>query len=222
MKSDTEEKHRKETLRVEAFSDGIFCVAITLLAIEISVEVKTNITNIELAKNLAALWPKYLAYLISFVNVLLAWMGHHSLFKNFRDADGFVMISNGILMMLVALVPFPTKMLGMFLNTAAFQSATIFYTGYFVLISAGFKLLWYAASRKRDLLVHDITNEQVNQITRNENVGLLCNIAIFLIAFISPWAALILSFIMWVYWMLPGNHIDLIISFFSKFKNSLS
>jgi len=222
MKPDIEELYRKETLRIEAFSDGIFCVAITLLAIEIGTEVKNNATNIELAKSLAALWPKYLAYFISFVNVLLAWIGHHSLFKNFRDADGFVMISNGILMMLVALVPFPTKTLGIFLNTGAFKTATIFYTGYFVLISAGFKLLWYAASRKRNLLAHHVTNKQVNQITRNENIGLVCNIIIFLFAFINPWAALILSFVMWIYWMLPGNQINVVISIFSKFKNSLS
>jgi uncharacterized membrane protein len=132
------------------------------------------------------------------------------------------MMSNGILMMLIALVPFPTKTLGIFLNTAAFKTATILYTGYFVLISAGFKLLWYAASRKRSLLVHDVTKEQVNQITKNENIGLFCNLTIFLTAFITPWTALILSFIMWIYWILPGNPVDQIISFFSKFKNSLS
>ncbi len=217
-----EKQQQKETSRIEAFSDGIFCVAITLLAIEIGVEAKSNATNLELTKNLVALWPKYLAYFISFVNVLLAWIGHHSLFKNLRGTDNFVMISNGILLMLVALVPYPTKTLGTYLNTAAFKTATIFYTAYFVLISIAFKLLWYAASHKKDLLVHGFSEKQISQVSRNENIGLICNSAILALAFINSWAALISSFTMWIYWILPGKQIGFIKSFFSKLKNSLS
>src|SRR5258705_7460569 len=110
-----DKQSQKETVRIEAFSDGIFCVAITLLAIEIGVEVNRNETNKGLTHSLLNLWPIYLAYVISFVNVLLAWIGHHSLFKNLSRTDNSVMVSNGLLLMLVALVPFPTKTLGLFL-----------------------------------------------------------------------------------------------------------
>ena len=223
MQLSREEKQaQKETSRIEAFSDGVFCVAITLLAIEIGVEAKNNTTNIGLTNELIALWPKYLAYFISFVNVLLAWIGHHSLFKNLRNTDNFVMICNGVLLMLVALVPYPAKTLGIYLNTAALKSATIFYTGYFVLVSITFKLLWHAASRNKSLLIHGISEEQINEISKNENIGLICNSTILALAFINSWAALISSFIMWIYWMLPGKQIGFIKSFFSKFKNSLS
>ncbi|MEO6540756.1 MAG: TMEM175 family protein [Ferruginibacter sp.] len=195
------EQH-KETARIEAFSDGIFCVAITLLAIEIGVEVKAGETNEGLLDSLLSKWPICLAYVISFINVLLAWIGHHELFKKFRGTDNFVMITNGLLMMLIALAPFPTKTLGLFLQTGAFKTAVVFYTGYFVLISVAFKLLWYAASRKRDLLMHGITESQIKSITKNENIGLICNSIIMAAAFVSPWAALVLSFVMWVYWIL--------------------
>jgi uncharacterized membrane protein len=193
---------QKETLRIETFSDGVFCIAVTLLSIEIGVELHGDVTNGSLTHALLAKWPICLAYVISFINVLLAWIGHHGLFKMFRRSDNSIMITNGLLLMLVALVPFPTKTLGLFLLTGALKAAVIFYTGYFVLISLAFRLLWFAASRKKELLIHDITVKQMRQTTRNENIGLTCNAIIFGVAFLNPWAALVLSFVMWVYWTL--------------------
>ena len=197
----SEKQHKKDTSRIEAFSDGVFCVALTLLAIEIGVEAKGVETNRGLAEALFHLWPKFLAYGISFINVLLAWMGHHGLFKNLRNTDNRVMISNGFLLLLVALVPFPTKTLGLFLMTGAFKTAVIFYTAYFVLISVAFRLIWYAACSGKGLLVHHITGKEINNITRNENLGLICNSVIVLVSFISPLMGLVLSFVMWVYWL---------------------
>ena len=144
---------QKETLRIETFSDGVFCIAVTLLSIEIGVEAKANITDEGLRHSLLEQWPLYLAYVISFINVLLAWIGHHSLFKLLRKTDNFIMATNGLLMMLVALVPFPTKTLGAFLLTGALKTAVVFYTGYFVLISLAFRLLWFAATRNKSLLI---------------------------------------------------------------------
>jgi uncharacterized membrane protein len=195
---------QKETLRIETFSDGVFCIAVTLLSLEVGVKLKEEISSKALQQALLDEWPICLAYVISFVNVLLAWIGHHGLFKMLHKTDNAIMITNGLLLMLVALVPFPTKTLGKFLTTEAFKTAVIFYTGYFVLISLAFRLLWFAAARKKDLLVNDITEKQIKQTTRNENIGLICNTIILAVAFINPWAALVLSFGMWVYWVVFG------------------
>jgi uncharacterized membrane protein len=111
------------------------------------------------------------------------------------------MITNGFLLMLVALVPFSTKTLGLFLQTGALKTAVIFYTGYFVLISLAFRLLWHAATRKRDSLTHGITDSQIRLTTKNENIGLICNSIIMAVAFVNPWIALTLSFAMWIYWI---------------------
>jgi len=192
---------QKETLRIETFSDGVFCIAVTLLSLDFVISVKGINSNKDLLETLLAKWPIALAYVISFINVLLAWIGHHGLFKMLHRSDNSIMISNGMLLMLVALVPFPTKTLGLFLTTGALKTAVIFYTGYFVLISIAFRLLWFAACRNKDLLVHDITEKQIKQTTRNENIGLVCNSIALGAAFINPWVALVLSFMMWVYWM---------------------
>jgi len=191
----------KETLRIETFSDGVFCIAVTLLSIEIGVELHGDVTNKELAHALFAKWPIFLAYVISFINVLLAWIGHHSLFKMLHKSTNSIMITNGLLLMLVALVPFPTKTLGEFLLTNGYKTAVIFYTAYFVLISIAFRILWFAVSRKPGILMSGITEKQIKQTTRNENIGLICNALIFAVAFINPWLALALSFAMWIYWL---------------------
>lgn len=197
----SQEQLQKETLRIETFSDGVFCIAVTLLSLEVGVKLKEEVSNKALAQALLDEWPIYLSYVISFVNVLLAWIGHHSLFKLLQKSGNAIMITNGLLLMLVALVPFPTKTLGKFLDTDAFKTAAIFYTGYFVLISIAFRLLWYAAARKKENMVAGITEQQVKVTTRNENIGLICNAFIFGVAFLSPWLALALSFVMWVYWI---------------------
>jgi uncharacterized membrane protein len=194
-------EHQKETVRVETFSDGVFCIAVTLLSIEIGVEVNNSATNTGLFHSLLDKWPICVAYVISFVNVLLAWIGHHGIFKNIRNTDNAVMISNGILLMLVALVPFPTKTLGLFLLTDALKTAVIFYTAYFVLISIAFRILWQTILRNKTLWVHGLTAAQIRSTTRNENIGLICNSVIMLVAFLNPWVALGLSFIMWIYWI---------------------
>lgn len=194
-------EHQKDTARVETFSDGVFCIAVTLLSIEIGVEVANNKTNAILFNSLVEKWPILLAYVISFVNVLLAWIGHHGIFKNLRNTDNAVMISNGVLLMIVALVPFPTKTLGQFLLTDALKAAVIFYTGYFVLISIAFRVLWQTIVRNKSLWTHGLTAAQIKRTTKNENIGLICNTAIMLAAFLNPWIALVLSFIMWVYWI---------------------
>lgn len=196
-----EKQQQKETGRIEAFSDGVFCVAITLLAIEIGIEAKSAASNEELFHVLLSRWPICLSYFISFVNVLLAWIGHHGLFKYLRNTDNSVMIANGFLLMLIALVPFPAKTLGLFFQTGAFKAAVIFYTGYFVLISIAFRLLWAAAAGKDALLVHGISKAEIRKITHNENVALICNAVILATSFLSPWTALVLSFGMWVYWI---------------------
>jgi uncharacterized membrane protein len=115
-------QHQKDTARIETFNDGVFCIAVTLLSLEIGVELEGNKSNWNLLHSLLEKWPICLAYVISFVNVLLAWIGHHELFKKLNNTDNSIMITNGLLLMLVALVPFPTKTLGLFLQTEALKT----------------------------------------------------------------------------------------------------
>ena len=204
----------KDTSRIEAFSDGIFAVAITLLALEIGIDIKNiqaqhgleTTTNRELLKQLAAEWPKIFAYFNSFASVLLMWMSHHQIFKLIGTASNKLILVNGLLLLIVALVPFPTKTLGEFIGTDAQKMAIIFYTGYSVLIASAFVFFIYAAkNRNASHFLPNTTPKTISGITRDLRTGLFLNMIIFCIAFFAPVIALILNFSMWVFWALVSR-----------------
>ncbi|HTP23130.1 MAG TPA: TMEM175 family protein [Solirubrobacteraceae bacterium] len=115
---------RWDTGRVEAFSDGVFAIAITLLVLDIKV------TDFEhLRKALANEWPAYLAYVTSFTTVGSVWLAHHNLFSRLRYIDATLLRLNLLLLMATAFLPFPTSVLAEALHTgeSAERTAVAFY-----------------------------------------------------------------------------------------------
>src|SRR5438477_2844831 len=103
--------------RTEAFSDGIFGIAMTLLILEIQVPHESaGMSNAELARALASLWPSFFAFLASFCTVLIMWVNHHGLFELISHVDRRLMFVNGALLAVVTFVPFPTAVLAQHLN----------------------------------------------------------------------------------------------------------
>jgi len=199
----------KDTSRIEAFSDAIFAVAITLLALDIGIDIKdmqaahplSATTNSELLQQLKAEWPKIFTYFNSFAAVLLMWMSHHQIFKLLRTTSSKLILINGLLLLIIAMVPFPTKTLGEFLFTSAQKMAIIFYTGYSVIIASVYVLfIQVAKSRDNSLFLPNTPVQKINRISRELWIGFLLNVFIFILAFFIPLAALLLNFCMWVFW----------------------
>ncbi len=199
----------KDTSRLEAFSDGIFAVAITLLSIEIGVDVSgiethhplKATTDTELLFHLSAIWTKLFAYFNSFASVLLMWMSHHQIFKLVRTTNNKLILVNGLLLLIIALVPFPTQTLGEFLLTNAQKVAIIFYTGYSLVVASTFVLfIQTVKSNSGNLLLNDVSKDTIASISKGLYIGLLLNGVIFIIAFFLPIVALSLNFCMWIFW----------------------
>src|ERR1700722_4343480 len=100
------------TERLETFSDGIFAVAATLLVLNLSV----HATSGRLAGALAADWPHYAAYVVSFLTIGIIWMNHHALYTRIAQADRTLQVLNLFLLMFVTLIPFPTSLLADYLH----------------------------------------------------------------------------------------------------------
>jgi len=196
------EKPDKETSRLEAFSDGIFAVAITLLALDIGLPKGNFETEHSLLQGIISLWPKYFAYLNSFVTILLMWMAHHSIFGMVKHVSKRLILANGLLLLLAVLTPFPTRVLGDFILSGSFRTAAVFYTGFFVLISLAFTLLWFVIKGDKKILKSHISDELILSQTRIEYTGLICNTLITLTTLINPWAGLLLNTAMWIYWLI--------------------
>src|SRR5271169_1538597 len=102
----------KGTARLEAFSDGVFAIAITLLALNLQVpHVESNNAHWALASALLHQWPSYVAFITSFFTVLIMWMNHHAVIKHVHKVNARILFANGILLMFTTAVPFVTGLL---------------------------------------------------------------------------------------------------------------
>jgi uncharacterized membrane protein len=182
----THMNEERETARIEAFSDGIFGIAMTLLVIEIKVPSHELVAANGLARSLAALWPSYLAFLTSFVTILVIWVHHHWIFALIRRHDHPFLYWNGLLLLLVTFVPFPTALLAEYLLHPEARVAANLYTGTFLAISLAFDALWRHASRK--LLSPNSTStkkDEAAQITWQYRFGPLLYLGTFGVSFVS-------------------------------------
>jgi uncharacterized membrane protein len=148
----------KETSRIEAFSDGVFSIAITLLILQVQLpQVGKGHT---LLAGLGEQWPSYLAYVISFMTILIIWINHHNFFRLVNRVDHVFLILNGLLLLSVTFVNYPTEVLAqslkehgasLILGVGSDQNvATIFYSVTFIVISLFFNVLWrYAVHHNR-------------------------------------------------------------------------
>jgi uncharacterized membrane protein len=131
-----ETRSEKETGRLEAFSDGVFAVAITLLIFSLQVPTLDKpYTSQQLVSKLLYLWPSYLAFFISFATILIMWISHHSMFKLIRTSDTLFMFANGFLLLLVTTVLFPTQLVATYLTTPVAGVACAIYAGLFLIIN---------------------------------------------------------------------------------------
>ena len=191
----------KDTGRIEALSDGIFGVALTLLAIELKAPELKLISNKGLFTALLSMWPQYLTILNSFASVLLMWVGHHSFFKLIRKASIPFTVINGLLLLLVTLTIFSTKTLSAYLLTDAAKTAAAFYAFTNALLSGAFNLLWYQALKERNILQHNIDDKTIKIQSRSYLSGLLIYVFATGAAFINEWITVGICTATWIFWI---------------------
>lgn len=164
----------KETGRVEAFSDGVFAIAITLLVLELKVpHLPDGGAGGSLGRALAAQWPSWVSLTTSFTTILIMWTNHHALFSMVRRIDARFLFANGLLLLVVTIVPFPTAVLAEYFTKPGARIAAAFYGGTFVLAGIAYNLLWDAASEKgRGLLAPHVSEEAVARLRRRYRKGL--------------------------------------------------
>ena len=123
--------------RLEAFSDGVFAVAITLLALNLTVD---GYGHGPLLRQLNAKWPAFLAYLISFFMIGIVWVNHHALVRSITKVDRTLLFINLVLLLFVVLIPFATSTEASYFphNDNDAQLAMVLYAGVFLGMSAGF------------------------------------------------------------------------------------
>lgn len=136
----------RDTGRIEAFSDGVFAIAITLLVLEIKIPQAHGAA--ELWRALGAQWPSYFAYVVSFLVIGVVWVNHHTLFGHLARVDRTLMFLNLLLLMLISVLPFPTAVVAQNLrNGSAANVAAAVYGGVMVGQAVLFSAFWNHVTR---------------------------------------------------------------------------
>ena len=156
--------NRWKTGRLEAFSDGVFAIAITLLVLEMDMP---DSGFEHLWAGIASQWPSYLAYATSFLTIGVTWLHHHLIFRRMAWLDSMVMRLNMLVLMLVAFLPFPTMLMARALDKTndAERVAVVFYGIVLLAIALTMVAIWSQAAR-RDLLEPTVTGPEVRAVTR--------------------------------------------------------
>jgi len=190
-----------ETARIEAFSDGVFAIAITLLILEIRVPPQT--AEGVLRDALLGLWPSYLAFLASFMTIGVMWLNHHRLFILINKKDDGLIALNLLLLLGITWLPFPTALLAEHLLGPHVdeQAAAVVYAGSFFAISVVFNVMWRYAVRVK--IVNDDLN--VAAITKQYAFGPIMYALLVGIAFFSAEWCLVLSALYALYFALPPS-----------------
>jgi len=200
----SETSAEKETGRVEAFSDGVYAIAITLLVLEL--KVPHVATQAELARALVAQWPSYAALVTSFATIGIMWINHHTLFGLIRRVDHGLLIWNALLLLGTTVVPFPTALVAATLGHPGASLAAAVYSGVYLVIALLFTGLWRHASsprRQPPLLRHPPDHPAVQAVHARYRFGPLFYLASLAVAPVSAGGSLALNLAFAIFWAVP-------------------
>ena len=190
-----------ETARVEMFSDGVFAIAITLLGFGLAVPAHGHGP---LVHRLIDNWPRYLAFVSSFITIGIVWINHHRLFTHVHRVSHGLLLWNGLLMMSVALIPFTSGLVAEYIGHDDAGVASAVYSANFVFTTMSFNLVWRHVTRGHRLVDHHITSKMIRRINRQYGFGPALYLISFGVAFKSGFASVIIDCVVAAFYALPA------------------
>ena len=174
------------TSRLEAFSDGVFAIAATLLVLEFSVN-----SGQDLGSELLRMWSAYFAYVTSFVTIGIIWMNHHHTVSLLGRSDRTMLFINNLLLLTVAFLPFPTSLVAEHIHE---KPAALAYGATLLVMACLHQVWWQYARRGRRLVAEETPDSALRAVDRAYLPGVVMYGAVFVLAFFSPLASVALTF----------------------------
>lgn len=187
-----------ETGRIEAFSDGIFSIAATLLVLDL----KAPAAGTPYWQGIAAQWPEYASFLLSFLFIGIMWLNHHRLFTHIHKSSDGLMVANLLLLLGVVWIPYPTSMMAQSVFSGRLRDAAILYNGSYLAIALLFNLL-FGVCVGGGLLDRNVTG--VRNIARGYAFGILMYVLCFAVTWWSVPASLAINFAMAMFFLLSPD-----------------
>jgi uncharacterized membrane protein len=189
------------TARIEAFADGVFAIAATLLIIDVTVHAPGG----ELGRAVLHAWPEYAAYIVSFVTIGIMWINHHACMRQIATSDRTFMTINLLLLMCIAFVPFPTNLVAEHIRDSGLRAAALTYGATLTLTAICFGSFWFYAARGRRLLADDADPKVISGISRSYLPGPLIYGIATLVAFASSTASVVLFGLIALFYLLESS-----------------
>ena len=187
--------------RLEAFCDGVFAIALTLLIIDVKTPASEGIdTTREFWLALRHLGPSICAFALSFAIILITWVNHHRFFRLVNKSSGSFVYANGFLLLTVVFMPFPTALVGEFLLTDHTAPAVVIYNAVTAAQAVGWILISGAALRNR-LAKDEKSTVLVRDSRRNGYFAFVVYALLALIAVWFPLTIAIVTTMLWAYWL---------------------
>jgi uncharacterized membrane protein len=183
---------RGDTGRLEAFSDGVFAIAITLLILEVRVDQPPGES---LASALHHALPEIGAFAASFLQIGIMWANHHALFRLIDRIDQLVLLFNLLLLGCVSFLPLPTRLVAEHTDGADARTAVLLYGGTLTANAVAFNLIWRRAVQA-NLLLDGVSPEFVHDVDVRYLLGLIAYALATLIAFVAPLAAVLVTVVL--------------------------
>jgi uncharacterized membrane protein len=184
------------TTRLETFSDGVFAIAATLLVLEISIEATDDV-----GRALLDIWPSYLAYATSFLVIGIIWLNHHACVDLIGKVDRPFLFVNLLLLLVVAFLPFPTRLVAEYLHKPGEQDAVLAYAITMLLMAVTYNVWWRYARRGRRLIRDDVSDARLRAVDRAFNPGVPAYALVLALVFVSPLASILLTLALAVFYL---------------------
>jgi TMEM175 potassium channel family protein len=192
------------TGRLEAFSDGVFAIAITLLVLDIALPAAARS---HLLRSVGELWPTYLAYVASFSTIGSIWLGHNAITEYLERVDATFIRLNLLLLLFVSFIPFPTKLVADFIGHDTLERvAATFYGLTLLAASTLLRVLWRYAVRK-GLVRPDAADEEIDLLTQRLTPGLAFYVVLIVTGLFFPVAAVIGYLAVAIYFIIPTRNL---------------
>jgi uncharacterized membrane protein len=196
---------RNKTVRIEAFSDSVFAIAVTLLVLGVTVPRARDLdAGGSLGRTLMKMWPQYLAFVTSFITILANWVNHHRIFSFIQRTDHPFLYWNGLLLLFITFMPFPTALLAEYLLHSQARVAGAVFAGTYVGIAFAFKGIWHHASKNGRLLAQNVDKKEIRQITLQYRYGPPMYLAAFALSFVSVGLSVALCLCLAVFFAFKG------------------
>jgi uncharacterized membrane protein len=185
------------TGRLEAFSDGVFAIAATLLILEVGVDT----TRGNLGRQLTDIWPAYLAYVTTFLIIGIIWINHHHCVSLIGRVDRTFLFTNLLLLLIVSFMPFPTRLVAQYLQKPDEREAVIAYATTMTVMSIVYNLWWRYARTSRRLISEHASDAALEAVDRAFNPGVPLYGITLAVAFVSPLASVVITLAIAVFYL---------------------